>query len=281
MSRRRFDNASRNMIFVKELANILQCLDQAGIPALTFKGPVLSQIAYGSANLRRFNDVDIIVREEDYARCQAFLYDAGYERLKDYGFEVAIRHRDCWAIVDLHRRISSAAFPFPTDFEGWWQRRAQVEVSGHVLTTLSITDHLLVVIVQIARDRYEDKLTLAKLCDVALLLHSVPDLDLDHIFREAERQGARRRMLTVLGAVAALFALPLPPTLAEPLEREAELARLARFMGDGVLGRGGPRDASVLQRIYFHFKVHEGLGQKLSQLWMVPFKLKEMMDERS
>lgn len=281
LGRLRFDNASRNLIFVKELVRIQRLLETEGIPALTFKGPVLAQIAYGSANLRRFNDVDLIVPEQDYLRCQEFLYGAGYERLTDYGFEVSIRRKDCWAMVDLHRRISSIAFPFPNRFDSWWRDREVMEVSGHKVATLSLIDHLLVVIVQISRDRYENKLTLSKLCDVALLLQNHPALDLDAFLAQAKRLGVYRRVITVLGAVHSLLDLPPPPAIADRLPAGTRLSKLARFTRDGVLDRSGARNAGLLRRIYYHYQVHEGLGQKLSQLWMVPLKARDLMEARS
>ena len=281
LGRERFDNASRNLIFVKELAHIQRFLDEEGIPALTFKGPVLAQIAYGSANLRRFNDVDLIVPEKDYNRCRALLHKAGYERLDDFGFEVAIRRKDSWAIVDLHRRISSIAFPFPNSFDGWWRDRETIEVSGHRLTTLALMDHLLVVVVQISRDRYENKLTLAKLCDVAQLLHGHPDLDFQALLERADRLGLTRRVATVLGAASDLLGVALPPAIAGSLARDATLSSLARFTANGVLGRSGSRSAGFLQRVYYHFRVHEGLGQKLAQLWMLPLKARDLLSSRS
>jgi len=281
MKRQLFDNASRNILFINELSRVLELLQQRGIRALTFKGPVLAITAYGGANLRRYNDVDIIVPEQDYARCRSHLFAHGYELLKDFGFEVAIRHKESWAIVDLHRTVTSSAFPFPTDFDSWWNRREGVDVSGHSVPALSVMDHLLIVIVQIARDRYEDKLILAKLCDVAALLHTHPAVDVDRVVSEAERLGVRRRVLAVLGAVAELLALPLPAKATACFESEVLLARLARFTEEGVLDRPEGNVRSLYERILFHFNVHERVGHKLAQLWMVPFKLKELLEERS
>ncbi|RRS30903.1 MAG: hypothetical protein P794_05210 [Epsilonproteobacteria bacterium (ex Lamellibrachia satsuma)] len=57
--------AQRNILMSAELLKIMQLLEKNSIEALAFKGPTLSQMAYGDITLRQFGDLDILVDEKD------------------------------------------------------------------------------------------------------------------------------------------------------------------------------------------------------------------------
>ncbi len=73
--------AQRNMLMSAELLRIMKLLEENGIPALAFKGPVLSQMAYGDITLRQYSDLDVLVKKEDIYKIDALLKAQGYERL--------------------------------------------------------------------------------------------------------------------------------------------------------------------------------------------------------
>ncbi|HEY4953988.1 MAG TPA: nucleotidyltransferase family protein, partial [Gemmatimonadaceae bacterium] len=50
-----------NRRLTAELVRLMGLLKAAGVPAVTFKGPVLAAMAYGSIELRQFSDLDILV----------------------------------------------------------------------------------------------------------------------------------------------------------------------------------------------------------------------------
>ncbi len=55
----------RNMLMTSELIKIMYLLKENNIEALAFKGPTLSQMAYGDITLRQYVDLDILVDEND------------------------------------------------------------------------------------------------------------------------------------------------------------------------------------------------------------------------
>lgn len=55
----------KNMLLTSELIKVMQLLEDNGIEALAFKGPVLSQMAYGDVVSRQYVDLDILVKEDD------------------------------------------------------------------------------------------------------------------------------------------------------------------------------------------------------------------------
>lgn len=62
-----------NRHLTAELVRLMGLLEAAGVAAITFKGPVLAAMAYGSIELRQFSDLDILVRQADLPRVAEIL----------------------------------------------------------------------------------------------------------------------------------------------------------------------------------------------------------------
>src|SRR5258705_4493380 len=78
-------NFARNQIFTAELCRLIKLLDASAITAIPFKGPALALFAYDDLNLRRYVDLDIMVRKEDVLSAREILLADGYESSKSLG----------------------------------------------------------------------------------------------------------------------------------------------------------------------------------------------------
>ena len=76
------ENSARNVLLTAELCSLIERLSRNGIEAIPYKGPMLALFAYNDLSLRRFVDLDIMVRKEDVARSIDLLLAAGYELSK-------------------------------------------------------------------------------------------------------------------------------------------------------------------------------------------------------
>src|SRR6185295_1241913 len=56
------ENLARNTILTAELCRLINLFRDEGIEAIPYKGPVLALFAYGDIALRRFVDLDVIVK---------------------------------------------------------------------------------------------------------------------------------------------------------------------------------------------------------------------------
>ena len=61
----------------------LDALAREGIPVISFKGPVLAISAYGRLELRKFNDLDLLVRERDADRARTVFASLGYFEIRE------------------------------------------------------------------------------------------------------------------------------------------------------------------------------------------------------
>jgi hypothetical protein len=76
------ENNARNIILTAELCRLIQLLAKEGIEAIPYKGPALALFAYDNLVLRRFVDLDVIVKKSDVPRARDLLLAEGYAATK-------------------------------------------------------------------------------------------------------------------------------------------------------------------------------------------------------
>src|SRR5256714_721093 len=72
------ENAARNLVLANELTYLVKNSAAAGIEMITFKGPALAMFAYDNLALRRFIDLDVMVRRADVIGAIRVLKARGY-----------------------------------------------------------------------------------------------------------------------------------------------------------------------------------------------------------
>ena len=67
------ENSARNTVLTAELCRLINLFRDDGIEAIPYKGPVLGLFAYGNIALRRFVDLDVIVKKSDVLKARDIL----------------------------------------------------------------------------------------------------------------------------------------------------------------------------------------------------------------
>lgn len=70
--------AQRNMVMSSELISVIQLLQENQIDILSFKGPILSLMAYGDITQRQYADIDILVPKDKIYKAVKILLNHGY-----------------------------------------------------------------------------------------------------------------------------------------------------------------------------------------------------------
>ena len=73
-----------NYHLAKQLADLTLRLEQEEIPVLAYKGPTLAMVAYGDLALRRYHDLDVVIRPEHLVRALNVLVRSGFEYTPDF-----------------------------------------------------------------------------------------------------------------------------------------------------------------------------------------------------
>jgi len=225
------------------LRRLQRALGSQNIQVVPIKGPALAALAYGSATMRQFEDLDLIVRHTDLLKAVELLESAGHTApgvprtayrhhaasLQAWSFykpgdplrlefkPVLIAHTLC--------RTPSAEFMAgacrPLDMG-----------DGATLSAPGAEAMLLAVCVDGAKDMW-DKLSLV--ADVGRLLAAWPAADWAGLIRDATTLGQRRSLLTGVQVAAMLTRCPLPDVLHQAVHTDKAAQRLARMAARHLL----------------------------------------------
>jgi hypothetical protein len=227
------EQARRALALAGELRRLLDALSGAGVAALAYKGPALAVQAYGDLSLRRFTDLDLLVRPDDAPRALAVLAGEGYDPVKrlspaqDAAFrrvdgDYQLLHRRTRALVELHCRVHSRRFGVPLETAELMRRARPVPLGGGEVPAPCPDDALLVACVHGGKHRWN---RLEWVSAVAGLLRG-GSADAAAVLDRAGELHARRTVLLGLALARGLLDAPVPPAAVAEIEGDAGIAAL-------------------------------------------------------
>jgi hypothetical protein len=255
--------AQHSLQLTQELLAVLELLEDHGIDAIPYRGPVLADIAYGDVSHRQFTDIDLLLRRDQLVAAAEVLKTRGYER--DFELESTTEltdsqetayclfsrdHPFCRAasntMVELHWRVLDRRLPTRIELDTVWDRRSVATIAGQDMAVLSAEDRLLMASVHGTRHVWE---RLEWLVDIAELINST-DIDWETTLGRARQHNAERMFL--LGPLVAsdLLDVELPDVVYRAAENHGCLDDLKQSIF-GVLFSTDPIDEASLQRMQF------------------------------
>ena len=183
---------TRTAEVVDRYAQLVNHLQLAGIEPICFKGPFLSQLAYGSPALREFNDLDLIIRQGEITHALEVLEEMGF-RITDaaptwVSMASITEDRELW--LDLHLKLMPTHLPDINEMEGLWSRGEEVELNGRKFFTLSMKDTVLVTAMHIVKEYHHQAPFLGYVLDLAMLLRKESGMARSDFTAHGEANGA-------------------------------------------------------------------------------------------
>ena len=186
----------------EKLLRVLSALEDHGIFAVAYKGPILSQRLFGDLSLREFSDLDIVIRERDLRKARDVMLSHGYQlafprkemtKIGKYARtnrELLFRQIDSPRLVELHWHFMIRSARVQQDPERFLRRMETIHFAGANVRSLPLETYFLVLSMHATKHKWR-KLKL--ICDIAEILQS-PDVDWNYVLREAEDLGLRRML---------------------------------------------------------------------------------------
>jgi len=200
-----------------KLAEVLKSFNRAGIPVMTFKGPILSSYLYGDVGLRQFKDVDLAVTQENLTRAQTCLESLGWGLYSTYfplsprQWESFLRHehhlgfvhsQGGW-VLELHWRN---LWDTPGQATAKWARNVASVWQGCSYQTMNPIDMVLYLCIHGANHGWFR----AKWMGDMARIHAEGRVDWEAVLGEARRAGQERALLASLYLLDQVYGLPLP-----------------------------------------------------------------------
>jgi len=246
-----------------ELFRILELLASQGISALVIKGPVLAVRAYGDPAMRKYGDLDLLVRQRDIRRATEALTASGYRAAVsleaiDAGKvpgQYLFSKPDANLLVELHNDRTLRYFPRRLPIEDFFARQVRVRLDSHEVPAPSVEDELVLICVHGAKHFWE---RLSWIADVAGLVSR--RVEIDWVRATACAEAVRAKVLLHAGLL--LAAGVLRTNLPEPVSVRARedtaaadlVARVLRW-----LPAAGYAPPGLFERAAFRMRMRGGL----------------------
>jgi len=265
------DNAARNLVLSAELCRLLNGLEAAGIEAVPYKGPALAAYAYGNLALRRFVDLDILVRKSDVLRAKDVLESQRYKcdvqwtraqqaLLLKTQHNLSLSREDGRLIVELHWEVASKLFASSLQAEEFWERLGTMSLGDVQVKSLAAEDLLLSLCVHGSKHLWE---RLAWICDVAQIVKTREGLDWDTLLRRAEATGSARMLLVGLCLANKLLDARLPAQVISASKGDRALPQLVNEVISRLFVSSEPVAITIGQSFRFNWAVRSDLRSRL------------------
>jgi hypothetical protein len=237
-------NSQTCLYLFSELTKLLRLLDQNGITAVAFKGPVLSAAVYGGIALRQAGDLDVLIEPGAFRRAKELLSSAGYRLhppLTQSQQASQLRSHceiEFWSnglsVVDLHWGLSPKSFHFALDPQHVIDRSKTVSIQGTSLLTFSNEDMILYLCYHGSKHYWS---RLEWISSLAEFIRSNPDIDWPIVIARANR--ARGRHMLTLGLILAreLGDVDVPDSVFSSCEEFDSLREYAGEIQRGLFDR--------------------------------------------
>jgi hypothetical protein len=186
------------------LAEILEALERAGIPAVVLRGLHCAETIYGDPGARPFEDHDLMVRPADAEGARRALRRLGFEQ-RTPGLL-----RRGGVILDLHTdplgacRRPTRADLFPLPIEALFDRARPGTIAGGPALLLEPEDDLLLLAIHLVKHSFDRLIRIADLAH--LLWRRGGTLSWETVRRRAEASNTRRLLAWALESATLLGA---------------------------------------------------------------------------
>ncbi len=275
-SRQYLNIVAYNLRICKKLMAVLARFEQRGIPAVLYKGPLLSQCLYGDSALRYYQDVDVLVPEDQVVSARDALLESrlfpSVKWLSGKRFVQVLKYaRECHFLdaaeelqIDLHWQVS-VPYRQAFDYEFCKERLQKISFDGRDILSLSAEDMLLCLCLNGAHDIWNH---LEKVLCVAEWIGQHPALDWQLTLKLAGLLHCRRRLLLGLFLARDVFGITLPVEIVDNIKKDKTIRKIVQRIYTDLFD-GNHQTKGIEGRIAelpYYLKIREHPGDKFHYL---------------
>jgi hypothetical protein len=232
--RKHLDVAAR---FAADLEELLQRFAKAGIEVIPLKGPVLAEALYGNVTMRSCDDLDLLVRREDFPRAGEVLFDLGFAA-RTAGDDYHRKFLREGVLVELHHGVASPR-SFPFDLDGVWNRARSEQFRGQPIRVMSNGDLVLFLCLHGLKHGFS---RLIWISDLARALNCMRNYSAQELAKYAQRQGLEQALLIGCLIVREVLPQQLPSEIETILAGSSQAAERARHAVRRLFSEGTGAD---------------------------------------
>jgi hypothetical protein len=227
-------NCQLVLTLLGRLAELLQAFNQQQLPVLVFKGPILSELAYGENSLRQAGDVDILIEREHFDRAKELLESHGYQMLPpltpaqqrahlNFHCEIQFMRDNWFTVVDLHWSLAPKAFPFDLNTGDVLARSREMSVGGQRFSTFDVEDLILFQCMHGGKHYWSRLEWIASLTEIIGRV----DIDWNQLIERARAAHGLKMFALGLNLAAQLGDVEIPGAILDEIDPRSSMRRFA------------------------------------------------------
>jgi Uncharacterised nucleotidyltransferase len=263
-------HTQRNLFLTQKVGELVRMFRKIEVEALPFKGPMLALQAYGNPALRKYGDLDILVRPRDFGRAVVALEANGYKPVTTVSWlnktnwfisrkkDVYFVHPNQAVNLELHWKLSGSHFGLPKEMNLLWERLEAVNIGGTSVPALCFNDLLIYLCLHGSRHSWE---RFSWICDVNQLILSENEVDWDCLFTEARRLGCENVLALGLRLIHEFFGFDVPVPLWKTIKSESLYEGMVQEIRERLFSEEA-RPVTIDERYPYHLKLKERRSDK-------------------
>jgi hypothetical protein len=278
LKRESVTNAQSVLHLVGKALKVQKLLMEHGIANAMFKGPLLSEIAFGEISLRQAGDIDVLIGRQDFVRAKVLLESLGYQmypqltaaqQTSHLAFHCEIQFvRDDWfTVVDLHWGLTPRSFVFGLSGDEVMSRVQTLRFGGSQIQTFSPADMLLYQAMHGAKHLWR---RLEWISSLAELVRSLEPSEWQTVVDLARRARATRILGLGLRLVEKLYSPEMPPEVVATLDGNNVMQEFANKICDELFVARYDRPNSTDSNI-FNLKIMDRKRDALASTFRAVF----------
>ena len=222
------------------------------VPLALFKGPLLSQMAYGEMSLRQAGDIDLLINRHDFTQARQLLESLGYEmtpRLTPAQLSSHLNNhceiqfmRDEWlTVVDLHWDLAPRSFVFALKADDVMSRLQSVSLAGTVVKTFGAEDLVLYQAMHGAKHLWR---RLEWISCLAESVRATPTINWDTLIDRAAKAHATRILSLGLRLIEEFSDVAVPSEVFMSIDKDKTMQRMATQIRAQLFTTFGPAEST-------------------------------------
>ncbi len=269
----------RNMLMSAELIKITNLLKENNIEALAFKGPALSQMAYGDITLRQYVDLDVLVRKEDIYKIDDLLKDHGYKRVIKltsqqeklwikFKHDLGLYHPKSGVHFEMHWSLLDEDYPIQMKQDALWENPQIVKINQQEIKTFPNEELLLYLCIHGSTHLWE---RIEWIKDIDLLIQT-QEIDWNKITEKAKSSNVETIFYLGIYLANTFFSTKLPSAISERISHEKKLVILTDYISKSWNKENLSGVNGTLQRTLAMLRLFPDTKARLSYLHKITLK---------
>lgn len=245
-------NSQTTLHLIGKQLRLYKLFTEHNIPLALFKGPLLSQMAYGELALRQAGDIDVLIDRKNFSQARRLLESLGYQMTPPLTPAQLESHlnshcelqfmRDEWfTVVDLHWDLAPRSFVFKLSAAEVMSRLQSVSLAGTEVKTFANEDLVLYQAMHGAKHLWR---RLEWITSLAETIRATPALNWDLLIERANKARSSRILALGVRLVEKFCDVNIPAEVFANIDAEHAMQRMADDIRQQIFTTFGAADST-------------------------------------